>query len=505
MPHRHRVVIIGAGFGGLGLGHALSTSGIDDYVILEKGPGVGGVWRDNGYPGAACDVPSHLYSFSFEPKLDWSRKYAPRAEILAYLTHVADKYGIRSHVRSDNEVTRAVFDERRAQWTVETRTGEVFEAEILVSAVGQLSRPAIPRLRGLDTFKGPAFHSAAWDRAFDPRGKTVAVIGTGASAIQIVPALQPIVRKLSLFQRSAAYLVPRNDRAYSPIELSLLKRFPTLHTLSRGLTYGLLELRMVGFLYPDLALPALQKQCEEHLAKAVRDPILRKKLTPDYPIGCKRVLLSDDYFPALTQPNAEVITDAISHLEADAIVTADGVRHEVDAIVFGTGFHATEFLSPIQIVGTGGALLEERWRDGAEAYLGVTVHGFPNLFMLYGPNTNLGHTSIVYMIESQIRYVMEALRLLDRENLATAEVRSQVQTAFNRDLQARLSKMVWSADCTNWYKTASGKSTNNWPGYTFAYRAATRSIRASDYLLTPRKAAPTHATVPVRKPLSQLN
>jgi len=503
MPKRQRVVIIGAGFGGIGLGHALSAAGIQDYAILEKGPDLGGVWRDNGYPGAACDVPSHLYSFSFEPKFDWSRKYAPQSEILAYLREVADKYGITTHVRTHTEVVRASFDERRALWCVTTQHGDTLECDVLVSAVGQLSRPALPRIEGLEAFQGRSFHSAAWDHSFDPTGRRVAVIGTGASAIQIVPSIQPKVARLSLFQRSAAYVVPRNDRAYSSLEKSLLGRFPVLHTLSRGLTYGLLELRMLAFLRPELALPALERQCAQHLSSHITDPELRRKLTPDYPVGCKRVLLSDDYFPALAQPNATVVTDPIARIESDAILTADGTRHPVDAIIFGTGFHATEFLSPIEILGAGGVSLQHAWREGAEAYLGVTVSGFPNLFMLYGPNTNLGHTSIVYMLESQIRYVMEALSLMQRENLASLEPRKEVQLQFNRGLEARLAKLVWSENCTNWYKTASGKNTNNWPGYTFTYRAATRRIREADYVLKPRKAPKGHNAA--QKPLGELN
>ncbi len=507
MVVRHRVAIIGAGFGGIGLAHALKQRGIEDYVIFEKGHDVGGVWRDNSYPGAACDVPSHLYSFSFEPKLDWSRKYAPQSEILAYLQHVADKHGISSHVKLRHEVKSASFDARRALWTVVTHHGDAYEASILVSAVGQLSRPYIPHLTGLESFRGLAFHSARWDHAVDLRQLRVAVLGTGASAIQMVPALQPQVATLTLFQRSAAYVVPRNDRAYSQMELALMSRFPALHTLSRGLTYGLLELRMLAFLNPALFLPALQKGCAEHLAAQVADPVLRTKLTPDYPAGCKRVLLSDDYFPALTQPNVHVENEPISHVDEAAIVTSDGVRHEVDAIVFGTGFRATEFLTPIEITGARGQSLSGTWQQGAEAYLGLVVHGFPNFFMLYGPNTNLGHTSIVYMIESQIKYVMAALSLLEAEQAASAEVRFDVQNSFNRGLQAQLSKRVWSADCRNWYKTDSGKNTNNWPGFTFAYRLATRRMRAADYLLRRHSAleqAPTLADE-VLKPRRALN
>ncbi len=488
MVGKHRVAIIGAGFGGIGLAYALKQRGIDDYLILEKGHDVGGVWRDNAYPGAACDVPSHLYSFSFEPKLDWSHKYASQAEILGYLRHVADKYGITAHVKLGSEVKSASYDSKRALWTILTRAGDSYEASILVSAVGQLSRPFVPKLPGIETFQGSAFHSARWDHDFDLSQSRVAVIGTGASAIQIVPAIQPRVAHLTLFQRSAAYVVPRRDRAYSARELGLLSRFPALHTLSRGAIYGLLELRMLAFLNPKLFLPALEKQCAQQLAKHVREPALRAKLTPDYPPGCKRVLLSDDYFNALAQPNAEVVTDAISHVDGSSIVTCAGTRHDVNAIVFGTGFHATEFLTPIEIVGAQGQSLSDVWRDGAEAYLGVVVNGFPNFFMLYGPNTNLGHTSIVYMIESQTAYVLNAIALLDAEHAAASEVRKDVQDRFNHGLQAQLSKMIWNADCTNWYKTDAGKNTNNWPGYTFVYRAATRRLNAADYQLTPLSA-----------------
>ncbi|HEX8819507.1 MAG TPA: NAD(P)/FAD-dependent oxidoreductase [Archangium sp.] len=476
-----QALIIGAGFGGLGMAIQLRKAGLEDFLLLEKAEDVGGCWRDNHYPGAACDVPSHLYSFSFEPKADWSRRFAPRAEILDYLRHCADKYGLRSRIRFGQEVSAARFDEASGVWEVSTATGELLRTRVLISACGQLSRPAWPRLTGLERFEGPRFHSARWRHDVVLEGKRVAVIGTGASAIQFVPPVASRVQRLFLFQRSAPYVIPRPDRAYRPWEHALLRRVPWLQKLSRTFTYLQYEARVLGFFTFPVVMKLLERRFRRLLEREIAHPELRRKLTPDYPMGCKRILISNDYYAALSRPNVEVVSETIREVTARGVVTADGREHEVDALIFGTGFTATEFLSPMRVFGRGGRELNEVWREGAEAYLGVTVSGFPNFFMLYGPNTNLGHNSIVFMLESQIRYVLACMRVLREHHLRFLDVRPDAQRDFNARLQQALHHSVWEGGCTSWYKTAEGKNTNNWPGFTFLYRRHTRAPKLAHY------------------------
>ncbi|WP_271411894.1 flavin-containing monooxygenase [Pseudomonas sp. Q1-7] len=477
-----RVLIIGAGFGGLGLAIQLQKAGIHDFLILEKGDEVGGTWRDNGYPGAACDVPSHLYSFSFEPKADWSRKFAPQEEIFAYQRHCADKYGLRRYIRFGCEVAEAAFDADSGTWQVASRSGERFRARALVSACGQLNRPAWPRIAGLDGFKGELFHSARWNHDYPLEGKRVAVIGTGASAIQFVPRIASKVARLTLFQRSAAYVIPKPDRAYRRWELALMRRVPGLQKLDRLLKYIQHESRVLAFsVFPPL-MKLMQLRFRWHLARGIADPALRKRLLPDYPLGCKRILISNDFYPALARPNVEVVDAGIREVTADALVTRDGRRHEVDAIILGTGFTATDFLAPMSIRGLGGRDLNQAWRDGAEAYLGISVSGFPNLFILYGPNTNLGHNSILYMLESQFPYVLDGIRAL--RDLRYLDLKPEVQRRFNQRLQQDVRHTVWEQGCNSWYKTADGRNTNNWPGFTFSYRQQTCRLELDHYECT---------------------
>lgn len=476
-----RIVIIGSGFGGLGMAIRLKRAGIDDFVILEKAGEVGGTWRDNSYPGAACDVPSHLYSYSFERKFDWSRKFAPQAEILDYLRHCARKYALLPHIRFDTEVRAAHFDEAAKRWELTTAAGEPLSAQILITACGQLNRPAYPELPGMERFQGKAFHSARWDHDYDLTGKQVAVIGTGASAIQFVPRIAAQVAQLTLFQRSAPYVLPKPDRPYPRWEQRLLARVPLLHDLSRAKIYSLYETRVFGFALFTSIMRFIRWRWARYLQHSVADPVLRQKLVPDYPVGCKRILLANDYYPALTRPNVEVVTEGIREVRERSVIDAAGREHAVDAIIYGTGFKATEFLAPMTITGRNGQDLDAAWRDGAEAYLGITVAGFPNLFMLYGPNTNLGHSSIVYMLESQIGYVMQCLAALEQQQLDWLEVRPETQSAFNRKVQRQIRRSVWDQGCQSWYKTESGKQTNNWPGFTFVYRFLTRRLDLSDY------------------------
>ncbi len=479
-----RLLIIGSGFGGLGMAIQLQKAGIEDFLLLEKAAEVGGTWRDNSYPGAACDVPSHLYSFSFEPKTDWSRTYAPQAEIHGYMLHCVTKYQLRSRIRCNAEVASAAFDAAAALWRVTLSTGEELCAEVLISACGQLNQPAYPALPGIEQFAGEAFHSARWRHDLNLSGKRVAVIGTGASAIQFVPQIQPQVAELKLFQRSAAYVLPKPDRAYRPWELALMRRLPWLQRLDRGFKYVQHEVRGLAFISMPWLMKLFRFSFERHLKQHISDPQLRSQLQPNYPMGCKRILISNDYLPALTQPNVTVISEAISRISETAIITDDGREHPCDVLIYGTGFAATDFLAPMQIRGLGGQELNQAWRDGAEAYKGVSVSGFPNLFILYGPNTNLGHNSIIYMLESQFRYVLGCIDLLRQQGARYVDVKATVQQRYNQQIQASSHRTIWEQGCSSWYKTASGKSTNNWPGYTFTYRQQTRAPEPDDYECT---------------------
>jgi len=476
-----RVLIIGAGFGGLGLAIQLQKAGIEDFLILEKAGEVGGTWRDNTYPGAACDVPSHLYSFSFEPKADWSHKFAPQAEILAYQKHCADKYGLRRQIRFHSEVASAEFDEAAGLWRVTIMNGTTFSAQALVSACGQLNRPFYPHLAGIERFQGEAFHSACWKHDYDLSGKRVAVIGTGASAIQFVPQIAPKVAQLHLFQRSAPYVIAKPDRPYHPWELAFMRRLPWLQKLDRGLKYLKQESLMLGFAAVPAVMQIVRLNFRQNLARGVPDPALRQRLMPDYPMGCKRILLSNDYYPALVRANVELVEQGIRELTETSVIDADGREREVDVIIYGTGFTATDFLVPMRITGLGGRQLNQAWQSGAEAYKGISVSGFPNLFLLYGPNTNLAHNSIIYMLESQFRYVLRCLQALNERGLRYLDLKEEIQQTYNQHLQERSRHTVWAHGCSSWYKTAEGKNTNNWPGFTFTYRQHTHEPELTDY------------------------
>jgi cation diffusion facilitator CzcD-associated flavoprotein CzcO len=483
MARTPAVAIIGTGFAGLGMAIQLKAAGYHDITIFEKADDVGGCWRDNTYPGAACDVPSHLYSFSFEPKTDWSRRFAPQPEILQYLRDTAVKYDVRRHIRFRTEVSAATFDEGAGRWHIELSDGTTHDADVLIAGTGQLNRPAYPRIPGIDTFAGAMFHSARWNHDYDLAGKKVAVIGTGASAIQFVPQIAPRVAELKLFQRDAAHVIPKPDYAYPRLARKAFANISGLQRLSRWLTYWQLEPRAVAFTkFPQLTAP-IKARFHRHLRKQVADNALRDKLTPKDPIGCKRILISNDYYGALIRPNVDVVTEGITEIRPDGLVTAGGDFHQADAIILGTGFQATDLLAPMHITGRDGLVLRDAWCEGAEAYLGVSVAKFPNLFVLYGPNTNLGHSSIVFMLEAQIGYVMQAVRRLARGDAAWLDVRVDVQDAFNTTLQHRIRATVWSQGCSSWYKTASGRNPINWPGFTFEYRRRTRRLNESDYHL----------------------
>jgi cation diffusion facilitator CzcD-associated flavoprotein CzcO len=493
---QRRIVIIGSGFGGLGLAIQLKRAGIDSFTILERSTSLGGTWRDNSYPGAACDVPSMLYCFSFDQKTDWSRKWSAQAEIREYIESSARRHGILPHIRFGAEVSAAHFDEKAGTWSVRTAAGEEIVGDVLVSGVGQLHHPSLPHIPGIDAFRGEVFHSARWNHDYDLTGKRVAVIGNAASAIQLIPQIAKQVGQLLIFQRSANWMIPRNDRAYEEREKRRFTHIPGLARLYRAWLWCMHEM----FLLPMIqrkpwASRMYTKLATEYLHNNIADPARRQALTPDYPIGGKRVLISDDYYQALNRDNVQLVTDGIDRITADAVVSRDGRAHAVDAIIFATGFRTNPFLAPMHIEGIGGRKLEDDWSQGAHAYYGLSVSGYPNFFMLYGPNTNLGHNSIIFMLECQIDYVVSAVRALVERDLRYVDVRREVMQAFNDDLQGSLQKTAWAAAGASWYKDEAGRITNNWPHSTAWYWWRTRRINLSDYRAEPR-AKPSEA-VPV--------
>ena len=482
--------IIGSGFGGIGMAIKLQEAGITDFLVLEKSDRIGGTWRDNTYPGAACDVPSPLYSFSFEQSFDWPRFYSRQPHIHRYQQHCVAKYGLMRYVRLNTEVQRAVFDEHTGLWRVESSQGEVFLARALITGTGQLNRPAYPKIPGLESFGGKVFHSSRWDHAHDLRGRRVGVVGTGASAIQFVAHVADEAAKLTLFQRTAPYVLPKPDRKISRLEHWLHRKVPLLRKLVRGAVYSLFESLGVGLVKYSALLAPLRALWAAHLRLVIKDPELRRKLTPDYPIGCKRILFDNTYYRALAKANVEVVTGGIKAVRENYVVTDDGNKHEIDTLILGTGFAASGFLAPMDVRGRQGLRLDSVWRDGAEAYLGMTVSGFPNLFMLYGPNTNLGHNSIVYMLESQIRYIKQAILRMRLAPGTSFDLRGDTQSRFNEKLQQALRSTVWAAGCRSWYIADSGKIVNNWSGFTFVYRGLTREFDWVNYeALTTRIAA----------------
>jgi cation diffusion facilitator CzcD-associated flavoprotein CzcO len=479
MPH---IVIVGAGFAGLGMGIRLKQAGLDDFVILERASGVGGTWRDNVYPGAGCDVESHLYSFSFEPYPKWTRTFAPQPEILSYLEHCTDKYGLRPHIRFDSSVSRARYDEGSSSWEIATTSSrETLRADILVSACGGLSREKLPDIPGLSTFEGKMFHSARWDRTASLRGKRVAVIGTGASSIQIVPAIASEVDRLFVFQRTPPWILPKPDVPIPESLRTLYARLPVAQRLRRQAIYWQRELMALGMVVDPRIMRLPEAIARRYLEKSVADPELRRKLSPSYTLGCKRVLPTNDWYEAIQRENVDLVTEPIAEVRAGGVVTRDGVLHEVDTVILATGFQASEQVAPFEVEGRAGRDLARTWDDGAEAYLGTTVTGFPNLFFLVGPNTGLGHTSMIVMIEAQIAYVLDALRTMRRKGLRSVEVRGEAQRRYNEEIGRRLKRTVWSSGCMSWYLTSTGKNTTLFPGFTFEYVLRTRRFDVRAY------------------------
>jgi cation diffusion facilitator CzcD-associated flavoprotein CzcO len=474
------IAIIGTGFGGIGLAINLKRRGINSFKLYERADAVGGVWRDNTYPGAACDIPSHLYSFSFEHQHLWSRRYAPQGEILAYLNHCIDKYEIRSHLILDTEITLAEFHENRGMWALSSGERTIAEVQILVSAVGQFTYPVTPSLLGRDSFAGRQFHSARWDHSFCVDGKNIAIIGTGATTIQMVPEIAGRARKLSIFQRSAPYVFPKGADHFTAKETKAFTRFPILHTLDRLRIYASYEVR-IPRRRSERLIAKSEHVFRSLLQREISDSALREEVTPDHRWGCKRVLLSNDWYRTLSRKNVAVVNEPIEAIVSQGIRTLDGAIHEADAIIYGTGFAPSDFLRGLKVKGLGGKDIGKVWNDGAEAYLGITVAGFPNFFMVFGPNTNVPG-SVVYMIESQVRYIVRMIEMFDRSKTRYINVRANVQKQFNQRLQRDLLKTVWATgNCASWFMAASGKITTQWPGFLFGYRRLTRRPRRKDY------------------------
>lgn len=481
---KSRIVIIGAGFSGIGLGVYLKKAGIQDFVILEKAKEVGGTWRENTYPGAECDVPSALYSYSFEHNAQWQYKWSEQAQILDYLRHVADKHGLVQHMRFGQPVVGAKWDASHNQWQVQLADGTPIECQFLVSAVGQLHVPNTTRLPNADAFRGEQFHSAQWRHDIDLHGKKIAVIGNAASALQFIPQIAKQAARLNVFQRSANWVLPKMDRPYAAWEQWLSDHVPGIAKLYRLRLWLRAELILYPLMRGNRWLARWgTKTSTDYIAEKIADPELRRKLLPDYPLGAKRILFSDDYYDALARSNVELVTTAISGLTETGVRCVDGREIAADVVIYGTGFRTNPFLSSISLVGADGTPLSEKWRDGAHAYLGISTNGFPNFFMMYGPNTNLGHNSIIVMSEAQARYIVQCIQGIDQRHALAMDVKAEPETAFNQEMQQRLATMVWSKIEASWY--IDGKRiTNNWAGSTQEYMRRCKHVAWANYQLT---------------------
>ncbi|HEX8630460.1 MAG TPA: NAD(P)/FAD-dependent oxidoreductase [Catenuloplanes sp.] len=474
-----RIAVIGTGFGGVAVAASLRRAGFRDVVLVDKAHRVGGVWRDNVYPGCACDVPAPLYSYSFALNPDWSRRYPPHAEILGYLEGCVADLGLTDSLRLGTEIVEARWDENDTCWRLHTADGDQIVADVLVPAVGQLSRPVMPALPGAHRFRGTAMHTARWDPAVRVDGARVAVVGTGASAIQLVPAIAGRAARITVFQRTAPWTLPKPDRRYGALRRAVYRRVPALMRLPRAGTWVMTLLPGLALTGNRAAAALLRAYSRAHRRWQVRDPGLRARVTPDEPMGCKRVLFTSDWLPTLARPDVDLVTEKIVEVTPDGLRTADGVEHPCDVLVYGTGFAATEFLTPMRVIGRAGRRLDDVWRDGAHAYLGMAVPEFPNLFLVYGPNTNTGNTSVVYFHEAQARYITQAVRLIAAGG-GPLDVRADVAAEYDADLQRRLAGGVWTA-CHSWYRTETGRVVTNWPGLAGEYRRRTARLRPADY------------------------
>jgi cation diffusion facilitator CzcD-associated flavoprotein CzcO len=461
----------------------LRRAGYHDVSVFEKGERVGGVWHHNTYPGAACDVPSHLYEFSFEPNPRWSRRFAPQAEIQAYLEGVARRHGVLERIRTSTEIKRAQWDAERGRWVLDTSAG-AHEADILVTACGQLSVPSVPPLAGLESFEGPAFHTARWRHDVELAGRRVAVVGTGCSAIQTVPAIQPIAAHIDVYQRSPGWTFPKMDFAYAERTQRLFERFPVLQRLDRAAIFAFMELGAAGMTTQRWILGAFRAVGRRQISKAIADPELRGKVTPTDEVGCKRVMLTDEWYPTLAKANVELVTDPIAEIGSAGIRTTDGVERPADVLVLATGFKTHGFVAPMEVAGADGRLLADEWAEVPRAYLGMSVPGFPNMFLLYGPNTNGGTGSVVYTIEAGMGHVIAALGELARARAQRIEVRRRAAEEFDRELRAALAETVWHTGCTSWYVDEHGNDPSQWPWLWSAYRRRTARIEPGAYELS---------------------
>jgi cation diffusion facilitator CzcD-associated flavoprotein CzcO len=478
-----RIVIVGAGFGGISAAIELRRHGFDDVTILEGAPDLGGTWFYNSYPGAACDVPSHLYSFSYEQRRDWSRLCSPQEEILGYLRGVARDHGVTDSIRFSERVSDCAFDPDRSRWTIRTESGSTYDADALILATGQLSRPSIPSLPGLERFAGHSFHSARWDHDYDLTGRRIAVVGTGASAVQLVPEVARQAAHLSVFQRTGNWFLPRHNRVYSPLVRAAIRHIPGLQRLRRTFLFEYCESLTVAIRHPRTFGRLAALRSAAFMRRQLPDPELRRRAWPNYTFGCKRILFSSHYLPTLSRPNVELVTEPIAEVTPDGLRTGDGRLHEVDCIIWGTGFTATEFVAPMRVRGAGGQALEEVWRDGAHAHLGMSVPGFPSMFLMYGPNTNTSGGSIIFYLEAQASYIRQALEHLRAGGHRRLEVRPEVEAASDRELQARFAGTAWTG-CDSWYRDRHGRIVANWPGYMREYMERTRSFAAADFVFT---------------------
>ena len=476
------VAIVGSGFSGMGMAIKLKQEGTRDFVVLERADDVGGTWHYNTYPGCACDVPSHLYSFSFAPNPRWTETYSKQPEIRAYLQRVADDFGLRPHVRFGHTVETAAWNEQEKLWEIQTDKGTM-RARVLVAGMGPLAEPKVPELPGLEDFEGAVFHSARWDHDWDPKGKRVASIGTGASAIQYVPELQPDVEQLHVFQRTPPWVFPHNNRPVKDWERRLYSRSKLAQRLMRGSIYSGREVAVLGFVKNPKLMRVAERMAKRHMRSQISDPDLLAKVKPDYTIGCKRILPSNKWYPALGEPNVELVTSGVKEVKRNSVVDEDGVEREVDAIVFGTGFAVTDMPVAKQVRGRDGRTLDELWQGSPRAHLGLTVAGYPNFFLLLGPNTGLGHNSMVYMIESQLAHVMEALRAMDKSGADTIEVRQDVLDGYNAAIEEQLEGTVWNTGCKSWYLDANGRNSTLWPDWTWRFRRRAAEFKLSEYRL----------------------
>jgi cation diffusion facilitator CzcD-associated flavoprotein CzcO len=482
-PKHAKIVIVGAGFSGLGMAIRLKQSGIDDFIVLERAPEVGGTWQVNTYPGCMCDVPSHLYSFSFAPNPDWSNTYSPQPEIRDYLHRCADEFLVRSHIITNVEVEAAAWNQDEVGWTIDTTAGR-FTASVLISGMGPLTEPKLPDVPGLESFEGKTMHSARWDHEYDLKGKRIASIGTGASAIQYVPEIQEQAEKLYVFQRSAPWIMPHGSRPITDPERALFRRVPGVQKLIRAGVYLSKEVLVLGFVKRPRLLGAIERLSRWHMRRQLSDPGLRAKATPNYALGCKRILPSNRWYPALAEPNVELVTGGLAEIGRNSVLDSSGVEREVDAIIFGTGFHVSDPPVAEQVRGRDGRLMREVWEGTPRAYLGTAVPDFPNLFLLLGPNTGLGHSSMVYMIETQIDHVLRAIEAMQKRGASMIEVRPRVYEEFNKEVDARMQGTVWESGCSSFYLDSTGRNGVLWPDWTWRFRRLATQFDEEAYALT---------------------